>query len=122
MERLFYCTESENVYTLDDLEKYRQIAIADGDTLFTDTLENFVKACSVDNNGTLIELRIVKNVFCNAAHTMSNAVSRSQMMMKKCLKTMPQIFSANRTKSTVTSGTPFWRCELWQRQGKFCTW
>ena len=63
MERLFYCTESENVYTLDDLEKYRQMAIEDGDTLFTDTLENFVKACSVDNNGTLIELRIVNSLF-----------------------------------------------------------
>lgn len=64
MERLFYCTESEEMYTLADLEHYRQMAIADGDTLFTDTLENFVKACSVDNNGTLLELRIVKKLFC----------------------------------------------------------
>lgn len=74
MERLFYCTESENVYTLADLEKYRQMAIADGDTLFTDTLENFVKACSVDNNGSLIELRIVKKVYDgqNLVYTESN--------------------------------------------------
>lgn len=64
MQRLFYCTESETMYTLSDLENYRQMAIADGDTLFTDTLENFVKACSVDNNGTLLELRIVKRLFC----------------------------------------------------------
>lgn len=64
MERLFYCTESEQMYTLSDLESYRQLAIADGDTLFTDTIENFVKACSVDYNGTLLELRIVKKLFC----------------------------------------------------------
>jgi hypothetical protein len=64
MQRLFYCTESETMYTLSDLENYRQMAIADGDTLFTDTLENFVKACSVDNNGTLLELRIVGKLFC----------------------------------------------------------
>lgn len=79
MERLFYCTESENVYTLADLEKYRQMAIADGDTLFTDTLENFVKACSVDNNGTLIELRIVKNVFCNGRLVYSESNIKSDL-------------------------------------------
>lgn len=79
MERLFYCTESENVYTLDDLEKYRQMAIADGDTLFTDTIENFVKACSVDNNGTLIELRIVKNVFCNGVLVYSESNIKSDL-------------------------------------------
>lgn len=64
MQRLFYCTESETMYTLSDLENYRQMAIADGDTLFTDTLENFVKACSVDYNGSLLEFRIVKKLFC----------------------------------------------------------
>lgn len=64
MQRLFYCTESETMYTLSDLENYRQMAIADGDTLFTNTLENFVKACSVDNNGALLELRIMKKLFC----------------------------------------------------------
>lgn len=79
MERLFYCTESENVYTLNDLEKYRQMAIEDGDTLFTDTLENFVKACSVDNNGTLIELRIVKNVFCNGRLVYSESNIKSDL-------------------------------------------
>ena len=79
MERLFYCTESENVYTLDDLEKYRQMAIADGDTLFTDTLENFVKACSLDNNGTLIELRIVKRTFCNGALVYSESNIKSDL-------------------------------------------
>lgn len=79
MERLFYCTESENVYTLADLEKYRQMAIADGDTLFTDTLENFVKACSVDNNGTLIELRIVKRTFCNGVLVCSESNIKSDL-------------------------------------------
>lgn len=79
MERLFYCTESENVYTLADLEKYRQMAIADGDTLFTDTLENFVKACSVDNNGTLIELRIVKRTFCNGVLVYSESNIKSDL-------------------------------------------
>ena len=79
MERLFYCTESENVYTLADLEEYRQMAIADGDTLFTDTLENFVKACSVDNNGTLIELRIVKRTFCNGELVYSESNIKSDL-------------------------------------------
>lgn len=52
-EKLFYCTESENSYTLSEMEKARQDAIENGDTLFTNSIESFINACLVENNGTL---------------------------------------------------------------------
>lgn len=55
-ERLFYCTETEKTYTMEEIEKYRQISIADGDTFMTDTIENYIQCCLVENNGSLIEL------------------------------------------------------------------
>lgn len=64
-EKLFYCTETENSYTLSEMETERQNAIADGDTLFSENLESFINACLVENNGTLIkakkEYSIAKN-------------------------------------------------------------
>ncbi len=61
-ERLFYCTESEILYTLSDLEEFRQISLADGDTYATDTLEHYINACKVENNGTLEEIRILYTI------------------------------------------------------------
>ena len=54
--RLFYNTETDEIMTLQDIEKFRQISIQDGDTFLTDTIENYINCCLVENNGCLVEL------------------------------------------------------------------
>ena len=70
-EKLFYCTESENSYTLSEMEKARQDAINDGDTLYTDSLESFVNACLVENNGTLETIKKEYSIYENGKEIFS---------------------------------------------------
>lgn len=63
MERLFYCTESGNVYTTADLERLWLESSERGDCPFTDTLEQFIECCSIDFGGTLLELRVEKKLY-----------------------------------------------------------
>lgn len=63
MTELYYDTESENIYTKEELEEFRQIAIEDGDTLATETLENFIKYSLAENNGTLVPIKKIRSTY-----------------------------------------------------------
>ena len=54
--RVFYNIENDEIMTLQEIEKFRQISIKDGDTFATDTLEDYINCCLVENNGCLVEL------------------------------------------------------------------
>lgn len=60
--RLFWDTETEQIYTIEDIEKFRQVSIADGDTFMTDTIEAYLRNC-LDKNGSLEEIKVVKSVY-----------------------------------------------------------
>ena len=51
MERLFYCHATEELYTLDDVEQFRQMSIAAGDTFSAGDLESYINCCLTENNG-----------------------------------------------------------------------
>lgn len=57
--RIFYCNESDRVFTIHDLKRDYMEFIKDG-TLDKDeypTFENYLSACMDYNNGTLTEIR-----------------------------------------------------------------
>lgn len=65
MARLFYCTETEKIYSETELDNIRKHSIITGNSLATDSLENFIKYSLVENNGTLIEVKTVYSIYEN---------------------------------------------------------
>ena len=63
MERLFYCHATEELYTLDDVEQFRQMSIAAGNTFSTGDLESYINCCLTENNGELAEVKPVSTVY-----------------------------------------------------------
>ena len=56
-ERLFYCTESEKLYTLSEIK-----AFFTEDNSGYKCFEDYLKNCMVENNGTLEEIRILYTI------------------------------------------------------------
>ena len=57
IDRLFYCTETERLYTLADMEQFRRESIASGDTFATGNINDYINACLASNNGTIVEVK-----------------------------------------------------------------
>ena len=56
-ERLFYCTESEKLYTLSEIK-----AFFTEDNSGYECFKDYLKNCMVENNGTLEEIRILYTI------------------------------------------------------------
>jgi len=62
-ENLYYCTESEQLFTESDLAKCMEISKADGDEFATGNLAEYINACLVENNGTLEKVKKIRSTY-----------------------------------------------------------
>ena len=62
MERLFYCTETEKLLTMAELQEFYKNA-ADHDSIWNYGFSVWLEHCLTENNGSLAEAKTVREVF-----------------------------------------------------------
>lgn len=63
IDRLFYCHATEELYTIADIERFREMSIEAGDTFATGDIESYINVCLVENNGELEEVKPVTTIY-----------------------------------------------------------